>query len=288
MANPNAIVATVTRITQPIKGRAAEFMVATPEGIQVEFADGRTARLDTTDKVRTPVHAEIFDELRRMVEPVYVEIDPATSIVTRLLIPLVVRVTGITPTDSGDLDVELKISHGRHILKRTNSDYDDLATKLQSARDQGIFVAVTETEIDHEIIDVRPTPNPVAPAVPEEAPAPPAELVGGLRNVTPERARELFCLVSAQTCAPILSLPKCIPFLYPDDGCWGRAHKMCELMIAAGEQPGKVWIYGQLKVNTRNHPNCEVPWGWHVAPILQVTLGDATQLQVIDPSSTLR
>jgi hypothetical protein len=44
-------------------------------------------------------------------------------------------------------------------------------------------------------------------------------------------------------------------------------------MIADGAQPKKVWIQGNLNVNSQNKPNCLVQWGWHVAPTLQVDIG---------------
>ncbi len=103
-------------------------------------------------------------------------------------------------------------------------------------------------------------------------------------TVTLQRARQLFDLVDAQICCPASAPAPCIPFLFPDDGCWGRAHEMCRLMIADGAQPQKVWIYGSLLVATQNNPSCQVAWGWHVAPTLQVDPGGGPQTYVIDPS----
>lgn len=102
--------------------------------------------------------------------------------------------------------------------------------------------------------------------------------------ITLQRAREMFDLVNARLCCPGSATAPCIPFLYPDDGCWGRAHEMCRLMIAAGEQPQKIWISGNLTVATKNHPDCAVYWGWHVAPTLLVATGAGNQTYVIDPS----
>jgi hypothetical protein len=57
-------------------------------------------------------------------------------------------------------------------------------------------------------------------------------------------------------------------------------------MIDTNLAPRKVWIQGNLHVATRNNPNCEVWWGWHVAPTLCVR-GRwlfQTMEMVIDPS----
>lgn len=110
-------------------------------------------------------------------------------------------------------------------------------------------------------------------------------------SVTPDRAQELFRLVNSRLCCPASASAPCIPFLYPDDGCWGRAHEMCRLMIAAGASPAKVWIYGNLLVHSHNKPGplgacqgCQVCWGWHVAPTLEVDTGGGVETWVVDPS----
>jgi hypothetical protein len=94
-------------------------------------------------------------------------------------------------------------------------------------------------------------------------------------GITPQKAQQLFTLVASQSY---------IPFTYADDGCWGRAHEMCRLIIANGESPRKVWIYGNLTVSTRNSPTCSVSWSWHVAPTVLVNTGSSSQIEVIDPA----
>jgi hypothetical protein len=59
---------------------------------------------------------------------------------------------------------------------------------------------------------------------------------------------------------------------------------MCRLFLAEGVVPEKVWIYGNLRTPTVNHPRCLVTWGWHVAPTLLVDLGANREARVIDPS----
>jgi Glutaminase len=103
-------------------------------------------------------------------------------------------------------------------------------------------------------------------------------------SVTLARARELFNLVNSKVCCPANPSVPCIPFVYPDDGCWGRAHEMCRLMIAASAAPRKIWIQGSLRVSSRNKPDCLVRWGWHVAPTLEVSNGGPAQTYVIDPA----
>ena len=111
-----------------------------------------------------------------------------------------------------------------------------------------------------------------------------------MATVTPARAQQLFALCNSQLCCPGSAPAPCIPFLYPDDGCWARAHEMCRLMIADGAQPAKIWICGSLHVISANSPQlpwraaCHVDWGWHVAPTLQVSTSNGVETWAVDPS----
>jgi hypothetical protein len=101
--------------------------------------------------------ASVLNSLRQTDQPVYVEVDRATNVVTQLLLPLRVRVRDLTPLPNGDaVDVELIVSHARHTLQRTNPEFDKLLERLQAAHGQGTTVLVTEMPDTHEIIDVRP------------------------------------------------------------------------------------------------------------------------------------
>jgi hypothetical protein len=103
-------------------------------------------------------------------------------------------------------------------------------------------------------------------------------------GISLQRARQLFDLVNSRLCCAAISSSPCIPFAYPDDGCWGRAHEMCRLMIADGAQPNKIWIRGTLRVSSANKPDCLVRWGWHVAPTVEVSTSVGDRTYVIDPA----
>lgn len=60
-------------------------------------------------------------------------------------------------------------------------------------------------------------------------------------------------------------------WLYPDDGCFARASLMNKnIKLAADPVPGKVFVFGNLKVITPNPPRGYVTWWYHVAPVVQV------------------
>ncbi|HEY5911580.1 MAG TPA: protein-glutamine glutaminase family protein [Verrucomicrobiae bacterium] len=309
MPNPNAIVSTILRFEPQLEGAVAETMRA-KGGLSIHLEDGRQARVDPA----SPHFAEyikILDGLSKLHSPVYFELDPGTSFITRLLIPHVSRVANVRPIEEGALSVELEISQARHVLRKGQMDYDQLAMQLRDAKSSGKPVIVTEDDA-HNIIDVRPyLPSPGRPEVllpPFPRPVPEGEIF--LPSWLDELLRKLWCwcgwpwwwfrcrcisktyaqavfdAMKATSCDPLTVPVPCIPFLYPDDGCFARAHEMCRLMIERGLSPRKVWIKGSLHVSTANNPQCYVNWGWHVAPTLCVRGRWFFNIEtmVIDPS----
>jgi hypothetical protein len=301
MPNPNAVVLKVIRFEPPLDRTPAE-MLRAERGLSVELEGARRVRLDPADP-RSVGFTQILDGLSKQRLPVYLEIDPATSAITRLLIPHVTRVIGIRHIDEDVLGVELERSHARHVLRRGNPDFGELERQLREALRNGALIVLTENDA-HEIIDIRGyTPDSEGPPLPFPKPGPLPRMPWPWRWIKPiwcwcwwpwwwfrcisaTKAQQVFNGMNATSCNPLTVPPPCIPFLYPDDGCWGRAHEMCRLMINMGLSPKKVWIQGSLYVNTKNNPNCHVWWGWHVAPTLCVR-GKGffqTQSMVIDPS----
>lgn len=74
---------------------------------------------------------------------------------------------------------------------------------------------------------------------------------------------------------------KDIPFGFPMDGCYARAHKVVRILEDQGIIAGKAFVEGELYVDTKFG---EVGWGYHVAPVIMVKKGSATVPYVIDPS----
>jgi hypothetical protein len=102
-----------------------------------------------------------------------------------------------------------------------------------------------------------------------------------LGPVPPSVANQVFSVLAAQ--------PD-IAFKFPVDGCYARAHLMAQRMQKMGLAPGKAWTFATdpadpLWVNTPNHPDGKVEWGYHVAPTLPVKGDDGVvRDMVMDPS----
>lgn len=262
---------------------------------RIAFRAGRVGLLDPSSP-RGAAWSRVLDSLHQSQAPAYVEIDPVNAHITQVLIPYVVGVGPITPIDNG-VEVELIISHARHYLRKSHPQFDRLLARLSAAQASGARVAVTETPLGHDIIDVTDLPGgsghltgPGEAAAPESAPESAPDIGEGdvgpaaLAPIPFWQAQQLFDQMNAQVCCPAGAAPPCIAFNFPDDGCWGRAHEMVRLMGNAGVQADKVWIFGSLVVRTANNPYCEVHWGWHVAPTLLVDSGGRHEIYVIDPA----
>ena len=304
MPNPNAIISTTIRLEPPLD-RAPDELLRIEGGVSVQLED-RRVRLDP-ENPRSAGFAQVLDGLSKLGMPVYVEIDPATNVATRVLVPTVGRIVSVNAADD-DLDVELDTSHARHVLRRGEPDSTELERELRNAMTESRPVIVVEDDA-HNIIDIRaftPAPDlplPPFPAIPHPRPRLnwPLRLLRWIwwvicwpwwwwRCPSGARAQQVFDAMAATSCNPLTVPLPCIPFLYPDDGCWARAHEMCRLMIGMGLSPRKVWIDHStgywLHVNTKNNPQCYVEWGWHVAPTLCVRGPGffTTQRMVIDPA----
>jgi len=260
---------------------------SSPTLMQIAFRHGPVGVVDTA----TPqgnAWFQVLTSLQRNGAPAYVEFDPVNGHVTRVLQPHVVQVIAITSIPDG-VEVELQISHAKHYLRKSQPDYARLLAALKDAQMKKTRVAVTETPVNHDIFEVSALPagDVGTASAATSAAEPEGEQDGPVAAaVVPlAQAQRLFDLMNSKVCCPAGAAAPCITFGYPDDGCWGRAHEMYRLMAAEGVIADKVWIYGSLRVASRNNPRCEVRWGWHVAPTLLVDAGGGrSETYVIDPS----
>lgn len=72
-----------------------------------------------------------------------------------------------------------------------------------------------------------------------------------------------------------------ITWLYPDDGCFARSAIMQGLIKEkANEAWSQIFLFGNLKLQTKYSPNGSVTWWYHVAPVVRTENG----IFVFDPA----
>ena len=279
MPRPNAVVDNISSLSTPLSAMEAP---QPPSSVTVRFEGGDSGELDLTTS-ESRLRFEIIDLLKRKNRPVYVEIDPNTSAITEVLIPRASPVVSVKPDPNGDVTVTLVTSSALHSLRRNNPDFQEILDILEKAAADGSEVSLAATREAFEIIYAKALPKAEAREAPQapSAPSPPAAFEA---PVSQQRAKDLFDAMSADTCDVCAPSSTCIPFKYPDDGCYARAHEMCRRMRDMGEDPKKVWIFGSLQARTANIPGCHTNWGWHVAPTLLVDTPLGQETHVIDPS----
>ena len=168
MSRPNAMVSDVREVTGSVSVAADEERGRVPvPHRRVIFGVGRSGLLDLSFN-RARIWGEVLESLRDSGQPVYVEIDPDSDVITELLLPIRFLVGAVEPADDG-VRVDLIVSQARHYLRTSNPDFEEFHQLLQTARDARTPVFVTETLDDHEIIDVRPTGEGPADAGPAPA-----------------------------------------------------------------------------------------------------------------------
>jgi hypothetical protein len=185
---PNAVIAKV----KDLKGPYVE-----SERLTVEFHGGQFAHL--APGRRAAAWRSMLEYTQQYGLPAYVEADPETNVITRVLIPMRATVAGFDAASDGDVEVRLIESHARHQLLRSNPDFGDMLNALEAARAAGEVVLVTSTRDEHEIIDVREAPSGPATGPPPDDPPPSV--------VTEAQATQLFNDVAATTCDPFTVPP---------------------------------------------------------------------------------
>lgn len=288
MQSPHIIVHEISAFDPPIDQLLDDHPAPPAEFLRVRFEDGQIAKLEQGDP-EFKGRKDMLAGLHRAGVPVYAEVEPESRVIRTLLVPSSGRVVALSRNPEGDVVFHLDDSVKPFTLPAKHPRYRDYLFALREAQIDEVPVLVTESANESAIVDLRRSRNPRPPA-PLETATVPAVVPAALRPISPDQAKELFDLVSAQSCDPANPNGLCIPFQYPDDGCHARAHQMCRLIVAAGEQPAKVWNYTPdpqtpLVVKTRNSPKCEVLWVFHVAVAMLVQApGEDIQIVVLDPS----
>ena len=115
-------------------------------------------------------------------------------------------------------------------------------------------------------------------------------------ELSPADAARLFTVMAGLTFTDTSGAQSPVPYHYPVDGCYSRAHTMATVMTQAGIASERVFATstvpgGPLTVGSQfsaDQPGGAAPvtrWFYHVAPIVRVNTGSAVVETVIDPST---
>jgi hypothetical protein len=125
---------------------------------KVEFEGGQSGLLDTAISL-SKVWAKIIESRWKRSMPVYVEIDSQTHFITELLLPKEAEVNSLRHLSTEEIEVTFRNAATIHYLREENPDFSALLKTLQAAQEKNTPVLITDTDIDHEIIDVKPVQN---------------------------------------------------------------------------------------------------------------------------------
>jgi hypothetical protein len=179
--------------------------------------------------------------------------------------------------ESANNDVTVGFLQSARLFKLTpgkekDKEYLDLLT---SALEKDLPVSVSIYEGTNDISEVHQAS--VAAAQEYKAAKKSSQATTNANARFPVIPNELILNSLFQACA----IPS-IPFKYATDGCYARAHKMRQIIMANGYDCYKFFAYGDLEANTGS---CCVYWGYHVAPVVKFRdYAGKIRLKVIDPS----
>lgn len=222
----------------------------------------------------------------------FLDIDRDTRELTALAIPTTGGIGALDEEPNGDVFVQLVGSSRIFVLKPAEPGFIAMRDTLRNAAAEPAIVSVRMRQFSDEIVDVRRI-GPFEGTQRTEGLLFGDALVATLTPVDESVGRKLFDFLAGDICDPNAILQPCMPFAFPDDGCQGRAHVMCQKLSTASEErpdlpdvlSGKIWRHGRLneayEVGTPNAPTCNVRWLFHCAPLIRLT--DDT-LRVLDPA----
>ena len=275
---PNAVIGVVGAVVSPdgpVTGTATGLLKP-----GVRLAHGETAFFDLTNLSEANHQARMLEALQRIGWPAHVELR-SDRVIAAVRIPDIGKVLHVSARTAGIHEVISDCSETRFLIDA--STHAEELELLQNAFTTGALVVMVE----HSgwIVDVQLLPRYIVANIPDYEDVECGEGIIGRTSVLDlQKIDQLVLDLAAHGCAVPNASDGCIPFLYAQTGCWARAHRMCELLADAGLVAAKLWVFGDLRVDTPNVPACQMTWAWHTAAFLRVKTTSGEDIRVIDPS----
>lgn len=276
--NGHAVIGVVGAVVSPaglLSGTAADLRKP-----GVRLAHGETAFFDLTNLPESNHQARRLAALQRIGWPAHVALR-SDRVIAAVRIPDIGTVLRVSARAAGIHEV-ISDSRETRFLIDASTHAEELEL-LQNAFMTGALVMIVE----HSgwIVDVQLLPAYIVAGIPDyEDVECGAAIIGATSVLDLQQIDQLALQTAAHGCALPNASDGCIPFLYAQTGCWARAHRVCELLGNAGVVAGKLWVFGDLRVNTPNVPACQMTWAWHTAAFLRIKTTSGEDIRVIDPS----
>jgi hypothetical protein len=227
-----------------------------------------------------------LEQSRRLKYPIYVE--TAVGQLRRVRIPRIGRVVGLRRRADGTLRVELSSNAQMLTVAPTAPDAARITQVCQISLDEHRGVVIVNDGRSGAILDADLAVGPSIAWVPPPPVRQPGTLIESLPAATRPQIEEVFADLWKKTCD--LSLTKdqivgseCIAYNAPNGWCHVLAEATCRHLDSLHIQSQKAWLFGNLRLRTRNSPNCYFDCYWHVAAAVRVSEGSGWRAYVIDP-----
>jgi hypothetical protein len=221
--------------------------------------------------------------------PASFEIDTSTGEAVALRLPFVSRVRRLDDVDDRSV-VTLLREPVEYELRRSDERQRQVLEVLEEAREKDREVLVTIDRDSRTILEATMSPTPSAPLVFLSVP-PAAAVLSGLVPVASANLMPVFEELNQRNCphSTVTSDDWCFPLKYHDIFCNTIASVVCHLLKARGIARAKLWLKGDMLLETDTHPSCGIEWDTHVAALvrLRAESDQPERLAVIDPAVSL-
>jgi hypothetical protein len=245
----------------------------------VRMTIGREERTLRLPADAAPFHRWAVNTMHELERPLYVAV--SDDVIVDAKIPEVGRIDHWEEVPDGTVVIGLDSSPRRFVLPGAGSER--VRAICAASRDFGGIVMVT-AEDDGSILDSDLAPFEAWHLAPVFGAEGAEDVEAILVTILGDRdVRRAFDLVAARDCRRAAP-DDCIPFDYPDDGCFARAHKMFTTLRDAQIVAGKIWL-GKMHTRTRNSKLfCDIHFTKHVAVYVRVPGNGTDSVLVLEPA----
>ena len=248
-----------------------------------------SGRVVTARGARARTWRSTLRQLVKLARPASFEIDTVTGDAVALRLPVATRVRTVNDVGANRSVVSLLREQVEYELRRSDERERRVLEILQHARATDRDVLVTVNRSRGTIVDAIVSDGPSEPLALLTVPSA-EDVLSCLEPVTLADLNPIFEELNRRNCPhlPVAPDDACLPLRYPDRFCNTIASVVCHMLEARGIAAAKLWLKGEMVLQTANHPCCKVEWDTHVAALVRLKVASGkTELAVIDPGVSL-